>query len=68
MSIQIHLKCKYTYENARFCILFIDDFEMFRDFLPRNVTGAYPPSKRLSDVFRGQKGSKIQTPYQANET
>ena len=26
MSIQIYLKYKYTYENAGFCILCIDDF------------------------------------------
>ena len=28
MSIQIYLKYKYTYENAGFCILCIDDYKI----------------------------------------
>ena len=28
MSIHIHLKCKYTYENAGFCILCIDGLHL----------------------------------------
>ena len=45
-TINLYLKCKHTYENAGFCILCIDDFKMikifqdYRDFSPRNVTGA----------------------------
>ena len=69
MSIEIYLKCKYTYENAGFCILCIDDFkllkiliyqtiESFHDFSPSNVTGANPPPPptpyRPYDVSRGQ--------------
>ena len=46
MSIHIYLKCKYTYENAGFCILCMGNFyqtiEIFHDFLPRNGTGANP--------------------------
>ena len=32
MSIQIYLKYKYTYENAGFCILSIDDFKILKIF------------------------------------
>ena len=53
-SIQIYLKYKYTYENAGFCILCIDDFKIlkifnltnyrnFPQFSPKNVVGANPP-------------------------
>ena len=28
MSIQIYFKYKYTYENAEFCILYIDEFKI----------------------------------------
>ena len=30
MSIQIYFKYKYTYENARFCILCIDVFKILK--------------------------------------
>ena len=33
MSIEIYLKCKYTYENAGFCILCIDDFKILKFFI-----------------------------------
>ena len=33
MSIEIYLKCKYTYENAGFCILCIDDFKILKIFI-----------------------------------
>ena len=36
MSIHIYLKCKYTYENAWFCILCIDDFKILKIFINRN--------------------------------
>ena len=32
MSIQLYLKCKYTYENAGFCILCTDDFKTLKIF------------------------------------
>ena len=64
MSVQIYLKCKYTYENAGFCILCIDNFKTlkysnkllkFSIFSPRNVTGANPATpQRPYDVSRGQ--------------
>ena len=52
MSVQIHFKYKYTYENARFCILCIDEFKIlkfsntlskFSMISSRNVTSATPP-------------------------
>ena len=33
MSISIYLKCKYTYENAGFCILCIDDMKILKIFV-----------------------------------
>ena len=33
MSISIYLKCKYTYENAGFCILCIDDIKILKIFV-----------------------------------
>ena len=33
MSIEIYLKCKYTYENAGFCKLCIDDFKILKFFI-----------------------------------
>ena len=32
ISMEIYLKCKYTYENAGFCILCIDDFKIIKIF------------------------------------
>ena len=32
MTIQIHLKYKFTYENAGFCIFCIDDFKILKIF------------------------------------
>ena len=32
MSIHIYRKCKYTYENAGFCIFCIDDFKVLKIF------------------------------------
>ena len=32
MSMEIYLKCKYTHENAGFCILCIDDFKIIKIF------------------------------------
>ena len=32
MSIQIYLKYKYTYENAGFCVLCINDFKILKIF------------------------------------
>ena len=52
VSIEIYLKRKYTYENAGFCVLIIDDFKILKKFYKllkfprfslRNVTGANPP-------------------------
>ena len=65
MSVQIYFKYKYTYENARFCILCIDEFKIlkfsntlskFSMISSRNVTGANPPPtpQRPYDVSRGQ--------------
>ena len=68
MSIQIYLEYKYTYENAGFCILCIEDFKILKifnklskfshHFSLRNVTGANlnppPPSRRPYDVHRRQ--------------
>ena len=67
MSIQIHLKYKYTYENAGFCILCMDDFkntkifeqtiEIFHDFhrgRSQAPTNPPPPPQRPYDVSRGQ--------------
>ena len=58
MSIHIYWKCKYTYENAGFCIPCVDDLSNYRNF-PRffteNVTGSNPPPPpRPYDVSRGQ--------------
>ena len=33
MSIQKYLKYKYTYENAGFCILCMDDFKVLKIFI-----------------------------------
>ena len=33
MRIHIYFKCKYTYENAGFCILCIDDFKILKIFV-----------------------------------
>ena len=33
MRIHIYLKCKYTYENAGFFILCIDDFKILKIFI-----------------------------------
>ena len=33
MRIHIYLKCKYTYENAGFCILCIGDFKILKFFI-----------------------------------
>ena len=30
MSIEIYLRYKYTYKNAGFCVLCIDDFKMLK--------------------------------------
>ena len=57
MSIQIHLKYKYTYKNAGFCMLCVDNFNILKIFSPRNVTGANPPPPAPQcpyDVSRGQ--------------
>ena len=39
MSIHIYLKCKYTYENAGFCILCVDNFKILK-LLPNH--GNFP--------------------------
>ena len=62
MSIHIYLKCKYTYENAGFCILCIDDFKILKIFIkhrnfPRFFTEKRhrrQPPQRPYDVLRGQ--------------
>ena len=61
MSIEIYLKCKYTFENAGFCILCIDDFNILKIFIklskfstifpPRNVTGANPHHPNVHMTF-----------------
>ena len=43
MSIQIYLKYKYTYENARFCILCIDDFKISKIFQNCRNFPRFPP-------------------------
>ena len=57
-SIHLYLKCKYTYENAGFCILlsrnFYQTIEIFHDFSRRTSqgTGANPPTpQRPYDVL-----------------
>ena len=61
MRIQIYLKYRFTYENAEFCILGLDDFKILKILnklsTPRKVTGANPPPPTLQrpyDVSRGQ--------------
>ena len=57
VSIKIYLKYKYTYENAGFCVLCMDDFKIltnyrnFPCFSPRNVTGANPPPPNVHMTF-----------------
>ena len=52
MSIHIYLKCKYTYENAGFCILCIDDFKILKIFIKLS---------KFSTIFH-RETSQAQTP------
>ena len=65
MSIQIYLKYKYTYKNAGFCILCIDDFKIlkisnklskFSIIFHREMAQAppHPAPQRPYDVSREQ--------------
>ena len=36
MSIEIYLKCKYTYENAGFCVLCIHGFKILKIFIKQS--------------------------------
>ena len=66
MSIEIYLKCKYTYENAGFCILCMNDFKISKIFIKlskfstifyekRHRRQPPPPTpQRPYDVSRGE--------------
>ena len=54
MSIQIYFKYKYTYENAGFCILCIDDYqtiEIFHDFHRETSQAPTPPTPNVHMTF-----------------
>ena len=61
MSIHINLRCKYTYENAGFCILCIDGFKIlkllsnyrnFPRFFPEKRHRRQPPPSTPTSVWR----------------
>ena len=62
MSIEMYLKCKYTSENAGFCILCIDDFKILKIFIKlskfstifHRETSQAPTPQRPYDVSREQ--------------
>ena len=58
MSIQIYLKRKYTYDDAGFCIVCINDFTTLRIFNKLSkfstIFHREPSSPRPYDIFRGQ--------------
>ena len=66
VSIKIYLEYNYTYENAGFCVLCIDDFKILKNFnklsnfprfSTRNVTGANPPPNNVHMTFPVDKKS-----------
>ena len=55
MSIHIYLKCKYTYENAGFGILYVDNFKILKIFVKISKFSIIFTEKRhRNDVSRGQ--------------
>ena len=57
MSIKIYLKYKYTYENAGFCVLCIDDFKMLKTFNKLS---------KFSAIFH-RETSQATTPHPPND-
>ena len=53
MSVQMYLKYKYTYENAGFCILCIDNFKILK-FLNKLLKFSMIFTQRPCDVSCGQ--------------
>ena len=59
ISIHIYSKYKYTYENAGFCILCLDDLKILKISIFHRETSQAPthpppPPQRPYDVSRGQ--------------
>ena len=57
MSIHIYWKCKYTYENAGFCILCIDYFKILKMFIKLSKCSTIfqsqvPPHPRPTSIWR----------------